>query len=109
MTRTKALDSLTALLEEQRQALLTGDLAVLDQLPDRLERAMRDLAQTRPDAAELAHLAQMAARNARLVLSARDGLALARRDIGPAGQLTTYDAMGRQRGPHSAGQMIARR
>lgn len=110
MTRTNpAITAVSTLLEQQRQALLTGDLKLLDQLPDRLEHAMRQLAQARPDGLDLRPLAQAAERNARLVLSAREGLARARRDMAPATPLTTYDAYGRSQ-PHSAGgNLISRR
>lgn len=98
-----------SLLEEQRQALLTGNLAALDALPDRLEQAMRRLSDDRPGLEALMALAGAAARNAELVLCARAGLARARRDIAPPAPLTTYDAQGRRQPPSPDGQLIARR
>jgi hypothetical protein len=110
MTRPNpAIAAVSTLLEQQKQALLTGDLKLLDQLPDRLEQAMRKLAEAQTDAMDLTPLAKAAERNARLVLSARDGLARARRDIAPATPLTTYDAQGRRQPPSSGGQLISRR
>lgn len=110
MTRPgRTMVSIWTLLDEQRQALLSGDLAVLDRLPDRLERAMRDLADERPSPEALTQLAHAAAHNARLILAARDGLARARRDIAPATPLTTYDGQGRRQLPDPTGQLLARR
>jgi hypothetical protein len=110
MTRPNpAIAALSSLLDQQRQALLTGNLKLLDQLPDRLEQAMRKLAEAQTDAMDLTPLAKAAERNARLVLSAREGLARARRDITPATPLTTYDALGRQQSANPAGQVISRR
>jgi ribosomal protein S12 methylthiotransferase accessory factor YcaO len=110
MTRPNpAVATIWALLDAQKQALLAGDLATLDRLPETLSRAMDQLAQARPDTATLQNLSEAAARNARLVQSARDGLARVRRDMAPAAPLTTYDAHGRQRPAADHGQLIARR
>lgn len=110
MTRpNSAIAAVRTLLEQQKQALLSGDLAALALLPDRFEQAMRQLADDRPKPEAMTDLAQAAARNARLVLSAHEGLARARRDITPPGTLTTYDAQGRRQLPNPGGHLIARR
>lgn len=101
--------SVARLLEQQREALLRGDLLALSALPPRLEDAMRRLAVDQTDPATLAALAQTAAHNARLVLSARAGLARAGRDCTPKASLTTYDAQGRTAVGTAQGQLIARR
>lgn len=106
---TDPIAALAALLEEQRKALLAGDVTALAVLPDRMEREMHRLADHGRAPAGLAELAQIAARNARLVLSARDGLARAKGDTMPTAPLTTYDAKGRKAVGYSAGQLIARR
>lgn len=109
MRPNSALATLRSLLEQQKQALLSGDLAALALLPDRLERAMRQLADDRPMPEAMTDLAQAAALNARLVLSAHEGLARARRAITPPGTLTTYDAQGRTQASNPDGNLIARR
>lgn len=103
------LAALAALLEQQRVALLAGDIAALAALPDRMERAMHRLGDRGADPAGLAKLAQIAARNARLVQSARDGIARAKGDAIPTAPLTTYDAKGRKDAGMPGGQLIARR
>lgn len=97
------------LLDQQRAALLQGDVATLAKLPERLDQAMRRLARARVDPVALADLAQIAARNAHLVLSARAGLARATHDRAPVTALTTYNAQGRKAAACLPGQMISRR
>ena len=66
MTRpNSAIAAVRTLLEQQKQALLSGDLAALALLPDRFEQAMRQLADDRPKPEAMTDLAQAAARNAR--------------------------------------------
>lgn len=101
--------AMNMLLEQQRSALLAGDVAALAALPDRLANAMRQLAASGSDPGALRALAQMAGRNAQLVLSAREGLARARRDATPSAPLTTYDAQGRRAVDAPQGQLISRR
>lgn len=110
MTRQNAaITALTNLLHQQREALLTGDLRRLDTLAAPLERAMAQLMETRPDGRVLSGLTRLAARNTRLLASAQEGLARARRDPPAPHMLTTYDATGRQQSPTAAGQLISRR
>jgi hypothetical protein len=110
MTRAHpAVTTISGLLDQQRQALLTGDFKALDQLPDRLERAMRHLLDSRPDGVTLSNVTRKAADNARLLVSAREGLSRARRDATETRPLTTYDASGRQQTAPTAGQIISRR
>ncbi|WP_439137016.1 hypothetical protein [Roseicyclus sp.] len=101
--------ALSLLLEQQRSALLVGDVDELAKLPERLELAMHQLARGTTDPAALADLARIAARNARLMMSAREGLARAKRDAAPATPLTTYDAQGRKAASTPHGQLISRR
>lgn len=110
MTRhADSVATLTELLDQQRAALLLGDVIALSRLPERLEMAMRRLADDPGDPASLAGLAQRAAHNAQLMQAARDGLARATRDRAPVAALTTYDARGRKMGGTPSGQLIARR
>lgn len=104
-----AVTTISSLLDQQKQALLVGDFKALEQLPDRLERAMRHLLESRPDRATLAGVTRMAADNARLLISAREGLSRARHDTTQTRPLTTYDASGRQHTSPTGGQIIARR
>lgn len=101
--------AMTTLLEQPRSALLVGDVDQLAKLPETLEQIMRQLADHAADPTALAALAQMAARNARLVMSARQGLARAKRDTAPATPLTTYDAQGRTAAGVPRDQLISRR
>lgn len=112
MTRAdRALATVEALLDRQRQALLMGDLETLTQLPDRLSGAMRQLADQPPHAADLARLRGLADHNARLLAAARGGIAQVRARPGAAGAqaLTTYDAAGRQNGASPTGRLLSRR
>lgn len=101
--------TLSALLDQQKTALLQGDLTLLAQLPDKFEKAMDRLSKTRPSAVDLTRLAKTAEHNARLVSAARDGLARVGRDRTKPATLTTYDAVGRQQPPTAEGQLISRR
>lgn len=99
------------LLIAQRNALLTGDLDCLMQLPERLARAMRALASQRPPASKLARLAEIAGHNALLIKAAQRGIAetRARLDDRARVTLTTYDAAGRQWPTGDAASVLSRR
>jgi len=112
MTRTEdTLAAVESLLDDQRAALLAGDLASLSLMPDRLERALQRLAGHRPPPAATARLAQVAQRNAALLQAASRGVAQtsARLTATRAGSLTTYDATGRRAAAPNAGRVLSRR
>ena len=97
---TAALDRLDRVLEAQRSALLSGDLAALSGLVSDIEKA---LALVRGDAGDparadrIARIARIAAENASLVRAAQTGLTRARHLIrrdDPDAELTTYAASG---------------
>ena len=61
---TRAATRARSLLEAQNAALLAGDLARLTDMPDALEAALTLLQREPSEAADLAGLASLAARNA---------------------------------------------
>jgi hypothetical protein len=107
----RALATVKALLDHQREALLTGDLVWLAQMPDRLARAMQTLADHAPPPSGLAVLADIASQNARLILAAQRGIAETRARSSGRGAtpLTTYDARGRQWPTPCDGKVLSRR
>lgn len=112
MTRAASpVQTLTALFDAQRMALLSGDLAALDGMDRRLSEALERLGRTPPSPVELAEIATLAARNARLLDAARAGVARARNRPRKAtsATLTTYDAQGHRMGTGATGQTLSRR
>ena len=110
MTGAGSLAQVERLLVEQRRALLAGDLAALAAMPERLEAAVRGLARGGATGAELARLAELAARNADLIGAAKGAVARTRasRAETVAQGLATYDSAG-QRAPMAApGRTLAR-
>lgn len=107
----RAIATVTTLMERQRQALLTGDLAALAPLPERLEQALQRLTATHPDQRHLDVVQAAARHNAQLLLAAQRGLAQtrARQARHGAPPLTTYDASGRQAGAPEDGRLLSRR
>lgn len=107
----RALRNLEVLLEDQRSALLSGDLDALARLPDRLSRAMRSLEGPGLHPDQIGRLKEMADHNARLLLAAQRGVAqtIARRADHRAVPLTTYDATGRRSGAAGGGTVLSRR
>lgn len=112
MTRQdQVLASVEALLDSQRDALLSGDLDALAAMPVRLERALATLAAHRPPPEHIARIAQAARHNARLLQAAQRGVLMTRARLGAVGTtvLTTYDATGRQAAAPDGGRLLARR
>jgi hypothetical protein len=105
------LHTITAVMEAQRAALLAGDFTGLDATEARLARAVEKLSGAGLSRDDLACIAALAARNARLLDAARSGIARARgrTRAGPAAALMTYDARGHQRGGAPVGQTLSRR
>lgn len=111
MTRSdRSVARVHALLDLQRQALFTGDLTALSDLPDQLDTALHQLARDPPPAAQMAALRSLAARNADLLLAAQRGIAQIRERnaITPPSGLATYDAAGRRAPVLSANRTLAR-
>jgi hypothetical protein len=106
-----AVHAITTEMEAQRDALLSGDFARLDGMETRLAQAVDRLETAGLSQHDLAMIATLAARNARLLDAARAGAARARSRVlaGSHPALTTYDAHGRQQGVSTAGQTLARR
>ncbi len=107
----RALAVAEALLDQQRQALLSGDLAALEQMPDRLTRALDALADQRLPPAMLTRLQAAAGHNARLLLAAQRGLAQTRGRASDdrAAALTTYDAAGQRMSTTPDARLLSRR
>lgn len=76
MPRT-ATNDLLALLEDERKAILAGRIDALPDLTLRKLTSMDALLNVPQDTSAIARIAVMLARNARLLASARDGLAAA--------------------------------
>ena len=89
--------TLEGLLERQRIALLNGDLPSLAGLADRLEKGFSSLRASHFQSSEIAHLKELASRNAKLIKAAMLGLEQVRGSVmAPRMQpLSTYDASGR--------------
>lgn len=99
--RFETLDQLDALLEQERAALLVGDLDVIPTLLQRKEALFDELAELpAPEAQELQNLQTKALRNQALLDSALRGIrAVADRMSAMrrvARSLETYDAAGRK-------------
>ncbi|MBF9057687.1 hypothetical protein HKCCSP123_00690 [Rhodobacterales bacterium HKCCSP123] len=112
MTRpASVLRAITAMMETQREALLAGDFAGLDGMQTRLAQAVDGLAGAGLSRDDLAGIAALAARNARLLDAARAGVTRARTRTRPgsAAGLTTYDSRGRQQVATLSGQTLSRR
>lgn len=107
MRPASVLHMITAVMEAQRKALLAG----LDMTEARLAGAVGQLPGAGVSRDDLAHIAELAARNARLLDAARSGIARARgrAKAGPPAALMTYDAHGHQRGGAPVGQTLSRR
>ena len=90
--------------------MLAGDLARLTEMPDALEAALTLLQREPSEAADLAGLAALAARNAELIRAAQGGLAILRDRAGrpEAATLSTYDAGGRRAAPVTPGRTLSR-
>ncbi|MCC5963974.1 MAG: hypothetical protein JJU09_12690 [Rhodobacteraceae bacterium] len=71
---TRAARHLHTLLEEERRALLAGNLDGLDDLAQRKQHCAENLARTRPDSATLDALRSAIERNAALMQAAHDGI-----------------------------------
>lgn len=83
------------MMEDLRLAMLDGNLAVLDGLPDELQQAVPGLAALSRE--ELVQLRQAAGENMRRIEAALSGLRSARRriaDIAGADRSLTYDKRG---------------
>jgi hypothetical protein len=90
-------NGLDDLLDQVRDAVLTGDLVRLAGLAPRVEAAA--VSQPRPDLATAARLKAKADRNAALLTAAGKGIRAAEarlRDILGGPKLTTYDSRGRK-------------
>ena len=111
MRPASVLHMITAVMEAQRKALLAGDFAGLDMTEARLAGAVGQLPGAGVSRDDLAHIAELAARNARLLDAARSGIARARgrAKAGPPAALMTYDAHGHQCGGAPVGQTLSRR
>lgn len=106
----KAFAAVDALLDEQRDALLTGRLDVLSALVPRLEGAMGSLTPGVPQQ-QVAAMQKKAAENARLLRAALSGVAEVRamRTKATTTTLSTYDASGRLSSQSSAARTLSRR
>jgi hypothetical protein len=95
--RKPAADTVSELLQQQHDALLTGDLKILGRMAPVLERAFERLRRDGGGMEDVARIRSVAARNARLLLAARSGIAAARGHLQSArsSELTTYGADGR--------------
>ena len=90
-------DKLTSLLEDQRQALLSGDFETLNRIAPALEATISKVATTGLTPQNAGALRRSAQRNAQLLIAARDGIAQARQFIkGPPQEhaLSVYTAQG---------------
>jgi len=107
----RALAGVEALLEQQRRALLAGDLAALAQMPDRLAQALTVLAQHGLPSPVLARVQAAAGHNARLLLAAQRGVSQARgrREGERADALSTYDASGQRAACRDEARVLSRR
>ena len=79
MTR---IDDVLTLLEEEREALVSADLAALGLLLERKEALAGRLKEVGADAHSLARVSKLSSRNADLLAGARRGLERAERQIG---------------------------
>ncbi|QXT39871.1 recombinase family protein [Gymnodinialimonas ceratoperidinii] len=95
--RKPAVESLSELLQQQHDALLAGDLKTLGRMAPVLERAFERLRRDGGDVEDVKRIQSTAARNARLLLAAKSGIAAARGHLQSArsSELTTYNADGR--------------
>lgn len=89
-----AIEKIEELLEDERTALLSGDLAALDGIAQRKEALLEDLAWARPASDALKSLRRKAERNAELLEAATKGLRAAMRRVAEIrranGPLRTY-------------------
>ncbi|MFN6925705.1 MAG: hypothetical protein ACK4P8_08650 [Tabrizicola sp.] len=98
------------LLDQARDALVSGDLAALEEIALATDRLVATLAV--PDRSSLDRLRRKAERNSRLLQAAASGVrsALGRLSEITAGPtLTTYDAQGRKAAVASAPTLALRR
>lgn len=89
-------DALRHLLEQERRALITADLAALSKLAQRKERLVQKLARD-ADPAELTRLDAILRQNGALLAAAAEGMqeGIARlRALAAPPPLTTYDGHG---------------
>ena len=88
------IEQIDALLEDERTALLSGELAALEGIAERKEALAGELAQTRPHGGDLAALRRKAERNAELLQAATKGLRSVMRRVSEIrsanGPLKTY-------------------
>lgn len=100
MTPHETLHKFDLLLSEERQALLTGQVAALAELAARKEKLAGQLTHAGLDAARLKVLKDRIAANAALLLAAQRGLGAARERLSQirsgGAPLTTYGRDGRR-------------
>ncbi len=90
-------EEVLTLLDQQRAALIAGDLAGLDGLDRSIESALSHLSKSTPGADKLAALRTSANRNAALIRAAQAGLRQAQtvlRQAATVKPLATYSAEG---------------
>lgn len=94
----RPISSLTALLEQERTALLSGDFKTLAQLSTSKERLLKLVAQSQPSQADLNTLQRLSARNGKLLASSARGFKSARERLSQARikppQFKTYGPSG---------------
>ena len=101
------------LLDDERAALLSGELGALAGLAERKEALVRDLTDSRPEGGALAALKAKSERNAELLAAAAKGVRTAMRRIGDIreanGPLKTYGRDGTQQTLGSSGGSLEKR
>ena len=94
------IEEIDALLEDERTALLSGDLAALGGIAERKEALVAALAKSRPEGEALRALRRKAERNAELLEAATKGLRSVTRRVAEIrranGPLKTYGRDGTQ-------------
>ena len=99
MTDTTIVERASALLEDERAALVAADFKALEDVATRKEALFEELRRTRAPEASLARLRQAAERNAALLAASARGLRAVTRRIAEiraaTGSLRTYSQDGR--------------
>lgn len=108
-----AIEKIDDLLEDERTALLSGDLAALQGIAERKEALLQELAHARPGGDALKALRRKAERNAELLEAATKGLRSVMRRVAEIrranGPLKTYGQDGAQQTLGTGGASFERR
>lgn len=107
--QSRPVEQMHAILQDEQRALLSGDLAALEKIAQRKDRAATRLARARPNVAELDSLRGLTARNATLLDTVRDAIASVRalaNDVPTPPETLAYSADGtRQSLQNRAGRL----